>query len=379
MLQNLYYPTVRFKLLPPILGLSLGGILGLLLSAFVLGQRGDQQTTQLFSEYGNALATLTAVRAVDSAVNRDLVALHALLQDVLAQDRAVFATVRDIDNTLLVQAGDSYWQGATQEFNAVIPLQDNFAGTVTVTLSEDFSGDQAIKWAVTGTAGLLLLMVLLSLYECYGSVWWINKWAIPKKEKPLQTQTKHRPSNSVDNELQSDGINEAAITATDHAARCVLTLTALNGSALQKQLSGDLFESLESDFELKLKHVVSLYGGKITGEGSVIDSKTVEFYADERTSEALFQSVCAAHLLNALVQNAKFRFKLNAYASVNGNQSLIKRDGIFCENVETSAFLSARLDVEEIEDNVFWVRGLKAPFSELVEQQIMRLKEVSSS
>lgn len=378
MLQNIYYPVIRFKKIPPALGLSLGALLGLLLTAFVVGQRADQQTSQLLSEYGKSLANLTAVRAVDSSVNRDLVALHALLQDVIAQKRVVFATVRDIDNSLLVQAGEPLWDGKTQEFYAVIPLQDNYAGTVTVTLATDFQGDQAVRWAVTGTAALLALMVALAIYECFGRVWWLERKVLPQRALPSLTASEDELAAECDAEPEA-GSFPSAVTSSDRVARCVLTLIAVNGEALKRQLNGDLFEVVMTEFERQVQHVVALYGGNLIGDESVLVGKVVEFYADERTSEALFQSICAAHLLNALIQNNKFRLKLNSYASVNGNVSLIKREGIFCENVETNEFLSARLDVEEIEQNVFWVRGLKAPFSDLVEQQILRLRASASS
>lgn len=376
MLQNLYYPVFAWRKLPPVLCLSLGGLLGLLLAAFVVGKRAEQQTTQLFAEYGNSLAYLTAQRAVDSAIKRDLLALHALLQDVVVQERVLFATISDVDGSLLVQAGDPFWPGKHAEFSAAIALQDNSAGSVTVGLTQVFQGEQAVTWAITGTALLLLLMAALALYESYDEAWWLVRRRLPRRQPkppPGLDAIEHEPDE------HDESFAPAQPYPAEHAARCVLTLSALNAKALEQTISGSLFEAVVAEFDQKLSHVVSLYGGKITDHGPPVQGKRVEFYADERTSEALFQSVCAAHLLNALLQDRKFRFRLNAYASVNGNVGVIKREGIFCENVETSEFLSARLDVEEIETNIFWVRGLKAPFSDLVLQQLQRLKAAESS
>lgn len=378
MLTKLYYPVAQWRKLPPALGLSLGGLLGLLLAIFVVGKRAEQQTGRLFEEYGDALATLTAQRAIDSVVSGDLVSLHAVLQDVIAQERAVFASAHGVDGALLVQAGESFQSGPTAQFTATISLQEDRAGRISVTLDRDFEGDQLLRWSMIGTGALLALMAVLALYESYGHFWQLRTKPLARRaaQNTDPSPAYHEADPEVD-ELDSDFDDDLIASGDDHAARCVLTLSMLNRGTLEQTISGDLFEGVIAEFEHKLKHVVSLYGGKITRYADIESDCTVEFYADERTSEALFQSICAAYLLNALLRDSKFRLRLNAYASVNGNVAPIKREGIFCENVETSEFLSVRLDVEEIEANVFWVRGLKAPFSALVEQQLQHVKAAS--
>ena len=382
MLTKLYYPVAQWRKLPPALGLSLGGLLGLLLAIFVVGKRADQQTERLFEEYGDALATLTAQRAIDSVVTGDLVSLHAVLQDVIAQERAVFASAHGVDGALLVQAGEPFQSGPTARFAATIPLQEDRAGRINVTLDRDFQGDQLLRWSMIGTGALLALMAVLALYESYGHFWQLRTKPLARRtaETTDPSPACHDPdveAEELDTNRDTIRVTSPLASSNDHAARCVLTLSVLNSGTLEQTISGELFEGVIAAFEHKLKHVVSLYGGKITRYATIESDCTVEFYADERTSEALFQSICAAYLLNALLRDSKFRLRLNAYASVNGNVAPIKREGIFCENVETSAFLNVRLDVEEIEANVFWVRGLKAPFSALVEQQLQHVKAAS--
>lgn len=378
MLTKLYYPVAQWRKLPPVLGLSLGGLLGLLLAIFVVGKRADQQTARLFEEYGDALATLTAQRAIDSVVTGDLVSLHAVLQDVIAQERAVFASAHGVDGALLVQAGEPFQSGPTAQFAATIPLQEDRAGRINVTLDRDFQGDQLLRWSMIGTGALLALMAVLALYESYGHFWQLRTKSLARRTGDTTDPSSARHEADVEaDELGTNRDTSPIVSSNDHAARCVLTLSVLNSGTLEQTISGELFEGVIAAFEHKLKHVVSLYGGKITRYAAIESDCTVEFYADERTSEALFQSICAAYLLNALLRDSKFRLRLNAYASVNGNVAPIKREGIFCENVETSEFLNLRLDVEEIEANVFWVRGLKAPFSALVEQQLQHVKAAS--
>ena len=95
MFNRLVYPVVYAKKIPPALGLSLGALFGVVLAVFVVGQRAEFQTRQLLNEYGHALVTLTAAQAVDSLINHDLVGLHAILQESVAEPRVVFAAIYD--------------------------------------------------------------------------------------------------------------------------------------------------------------------------------------------------------------------------------------------------------------------------------------------
>ncbi len=368
-MQKWVYPIVRFKQCPPILGLSFGALLGLLLSAFAIGERAQQQSDQLFAEFGTALVNLTAVRAADSAVNRDLVALHALLRDVVAQDRVVFAAIKDVDDTLMVQAGEADWPGSTQTFNAPIPLKNNYAGRITVEISEDFSGDQAVRWAVGGTAVLLLVMVALSLYESYGSFWQLVS-------RPRRALTRSQAPEAV-SALAPDETDANDMPDQAHMARCFLSVNPLNAEALSQQLSEQWYEKVSAQYEQHVRDVMQVYGAKRNpnrekGEGDWV------FYAPSGEREALFQTLCAAHLLQNLLKDHKIRFKLHMVAATRGHLQTLPREGLFFEAIEISEWLAARLDIEEIESGLFWVRGIKQPYVAELEAQHQQLKAETS-
>ncbi|MCR6652518.1 MAG: hypothetical protein NVV73_13970 [Cellvibrionaceae bacterium] len=183
MLKQISLPLIHWRRLPPVFFLSVGALLGLSLAAFVLGERGVQKNNELLQEYGNALAQLTAKSVVDASISNDLVSMHAMMQDVQAQPRVIMAAVHDLGQSLLVQAGQPQPGVVSQSFSAPIPLHDSIAGHATITLNADFPGESALRWALAGTALLLLLLAGFALYDTRGLAWELRTVELPRRRE----------------------------------------------------------------------------------------------------------------------------------------------------------------------------------------------------
>ncbi len=181
--------------IPPLFAALVGGLLGLLFTVLALRLYQDRQEQQLLGDYGQALANLAARRAVDATLNHDLVSLQVILQDVTQNPRVLLASIHDVENNLLVQAGDTRSladASQVRSFSAAIPLQDSVAGYVSVYLTRPMPQARALGYSFAGVATLLMMFALLSLRAWRGHVWWPpRKPRLPKADaaSPDNTQT----------------------------------------------------------------------------------------------------------------------------------------------------------------------------------------------
>ena len=98
-----------FACIPPTYPAVFGhwALVGLLSCAAVLRTVERAQEQVLIADYGQSLANLAAKRAVDATLNHDLVSLQVVLQDVVDNPRTLLASIHDVENNLLVQAGST--------------------------------------------------------------------------------------------------------------------------------------------------------------------------------------------------------------------------------------------------------------------------------
>ncbi len=121
------------------------------------------------SDYGNGIAVMAAKAAVDATLNHDLVSLQVILQDALHSPKVSFATLHDVENNLLVQAGESlslHEQRVAASFSAPISFQQSVAGYVTVYLDSQ-ARPKTLTLAFYVGVFLLSLIALLSLIEVW--------------------------------------------------------------------------------------------------------------------------------------------------------------------------------------------------------------------
>lgn len=375
MLKTLYVPEVSWRQLPPMLCLSLGALLGLVLAGFVLGGRYAQQQSLLLEEYGTGMARLVANTSVDAALGRDLISLHALLREATQESRVMMATVHDVDNVLLVQAGQLESGLSNETFVAEITVDENLVGSISLTLAQGFAGDAAVRWTLLGTGALLLLMVLLAVYESYGSAW---QWRIVSRptedseagydeepfdadafgfsmpftqndqsagsadsfpeQSPAVTADFEPPSRSAatDDLAHDEALHEASAVGPEperavnpedapslregakpqslrqnNLQKSDLIVVLPNCKRLQQQLASDRFNHLIEAFEMRLGEVLTLYGGARVGQASE-GIYCARFSSTESFAEAAFRALCSAYLLQSLGEGDRVRFQMLA-------------------------------------------------------------------
>ena len=379
MLKQISLPLVHWRRLPPVFFLSVGALLGLLLTAFVLGERGQQKNRELLQEFGSALAQLAAKDVVDASISHDLVSMHAVMQEVQAQPRVLMAAVHDLEQTLLVQAGQPQVGVLTQAFSAPIPLHDSIAGHVTITLNSEFPGESAVRWALAGTALLLLLMVALALYDTRGEAWELRQVSLPRRAE-------NRP-DCDDYDLKKDAADDwqavpedADMSATneweDEPVETVLrhsdlVLAIPNRQRLEQQLNGEMFAELVQRFDSALDDVLALYGGVRVGAPTKAGIYCIRFTSSESASEAAFRAVCSAHLIYELNRHQRIRFQVVAeVCHPEFDVKLAVSDsGIFIQTALLDPLLQARVDTLPVDDDRVSLAGFKPPFSSLLERQ----------
>lgn len=374
MFKQISLPLIHWRRLPPVFFLSVGALLGLSLAAFVLGERGVQKNNELLQEYGNALAQLTAKSVVDASISNDLVSMHAMMQDVQAQPRVIMAAVHDLGQSLLVQAGQPQQGVVSQSFSAPIPLHDSIAGHATITLNADFPGESALRWALAGTALLLLLLAGFALYDTRGLAWELRTVDLPRRR-----QYDAEP-DLLDDELPVDVVSpdEADLGANwdEEPQETVLrhsdlVLALPNRQRLEQQLNGDMFAELVQRFDSSLDDVLALYGGARVGAPTAAGIYCIRFTSSESASEAAFRAVCCAHLAYELNRQRRIRFQVVAeVCHPEFDVKLAVSDsGIFIQTALLDELLRARIETLPVDDDRVSLAGFKPPFAALLERQ----------
>lgn len=279
--------TVQALLRSPLFIISITTLTCLLLSASLLQHQHKQRLDLRTGHYGNALSSLAAKQATDATLNHDLVSLQVTVTDVARNPHVLSATIHDVENRLLVQAGESpntgnYTLREHQSFTAPITLHDSVAGYVTVSIdSEALYQQQNDTWllALLGLAGALLVLSILNLRQRPDSV-----------DSPVSVPT------------ASDTEAEATAPTTPGNDEIIigLSIQCINWPTLKQQLSGALKQQLIEDLERQLSGINTLYSGKVNAAQD--DFVELHFSGDD-VGNTTFRAICAAQLLLQMLQS----------------------------------------------------------------------------
>jgi len=371
MFKTFPMPLVHWRRLPPVFYLSIGALLGLLLTAFVLGERASQKNADLLRDYGNALAQLSARELVDASIKHDLVSMHAIIQGVQAQPRVLMAAVHDLEQSLLVQAGQMPAPGTrTLEFSSPIPLHDSVAGHAVITLDAEFAGETAVRWSLFGTALLLLIMAGLALYDTWDYAWTVRSIPLTTR-RGADEDIVDSPDKPVwEAPLPPEPLLEEE-TEESMANHSDLVLAIPNRARLEQQLNGDRFTELCEQFDATLDAVFALYGGSRVGAPTAAGIYCIRFTSSESPSEAAFRAVCSAHLIYELNQHHRVRFQVLAeICHPDCDVKLAVTDtGIFIQSLLLDELLQARIETSVVDAERVCLTGFKPPFASLLERQ----------
>lgn len=282
-------------------------VLGLMGAIFYL-YNADRNQQANIERYGQILATSTARQAVDATLNQDMVSLQAILQEVGQYPNVIGATLRNVDNKLLVQSGYRPNQasiGKRYNFTAPVALHNNVAGYLEVTLEvprrtvhDEFF---LICWAAAVTG--CLLMIWWSIHRRW---WSALRDKIPSADKIVTAVVDKIPTIAEAEVIQQEP--EAPIVPKKVSVR--LSLHIVNLSKLHQQLNSEGFNSVVRRFEKQLQGLLSLYNGQrqlLSDDTLLIDFSGEEFH------ECSFRAVCCAQILiNMAARNPSPRLQLAA-------------------------------------------------------------------
>lgn len=280
-------------------------VLGLMGAIFYL-YNADQNQQASVERYGQILATSTARQAVDATLNQDMVSLQAILQEVGQYPNVIGATLRNVDNKLLVQSGYRPNQpsaGKRYNFTAPVALHNNVAGYLEVTLEiprrtihDEFF---LLCWAAAVTCSLLV-------------IWWsIHRrwWSALRDKIPSANQIVTAVVDKIPTIAEAaEPEPEAQTTEIPKKVSVRLSLHMVNLSKLHQQLNSEGFNGVVRRFEKQLQGLLSLYNGQrqlLSGDTLLIDFSGEEFH------ECSFRAVCCAQILiNMAARNPSPRLQL---------------------------------------------------------------------
>jgi len=283
-------------------------VLGLMGAIFYL-YNADRNQQANVERYGQILASSTARQAVDATLNQDMVSLQAILQEVGQYPNVIGATLRNVDNKLLVQSGYRPNQpaaGKRYNFTAPVALHNNVAGYLEVTLEvpRRTAHDELFLacWAAAVTLSLLV-------------IWWsIHRrwWSALRDKIPSATELVTAVVEKIPTipEAEAAPAPELALPPAPIQVSVRLSVHMVNLGKLYQQLNTEGFNTVVRRFEKQLQGLLSLYNGQrqlLTDNTLSIDFSGEEFH------ECSFRAVCCAQILmNMAARNPSPRLQLAA-------------------------------------------------------------------
>ncbi len=289
-------PALLSTIRSPLFLIPATALLVLLLVSSVFQRQQQQLLDERTSHYGEALASLAARQAIDSTLNHDLISLQVTLSDVAENPHVLIATIHDVENRLLVQAGESPNTGDYRtedgiKFSAPITLHDSVAGYVTVTIdSKAIYEHQSDSWLL----GLMVVMATLAGLSLFN-----QHRATPADTHNLNEQDTRQHRNKT--------------LAQQKAFTITLELQCLNIDTLRKQLSGSMRQQLFEDLERRLSAINTLYNGRVFSANT---SGITLTFADNDIANGCFRAICTSQLLFRLLKASEQPVKLNYSAAI---------------------------------------------------------------
>ncbi len=287
----------QLRQLPKTVYLCLGALLAMLATALLLQLHSERTLSAQHNSYGQLLANMTAQQAVDATLNRDLVSLQVILSNLTASSGVATATIHDVENRLLVQAGDSPGSDgrSRRHFTAAITLQDSVAGYVTV--STDFTQPGTGSWPTLGAAAAVLLLISALAYRQR------------QAQQPLPVVAAARV------------VDEVVALETEYPKQyhsTLLTLYSANLAQLRKQLNAEALKRLLQALEQQLNGVTALYNGELLQLHD--HSIQVIFYSNNSRAESSFHAICSALLILGLQGRGDKSVQLRLNAAVTAGE-----------------------------------------------------------
>lgn len=301
---------VRIHHIPTLAALCLGALLAMALTALLIIPSAERTQGKRVQDYGDALANLASRQTVDATFNHDLVRLQLILQDITDNPGVMLATIHDVENNLLVQAGETRFgrHDGTVHTSPII-LHDSIAGYVSVSVNyPPATATSTSMIFLLATMGLLFIAVASWSFYRADAIEFIKEDKPQGSPGPLSSENNTSSDGSAsEHEFEGHGYNnndaadhegtgEEDVDDVDNNGTKVYAIIHLkNLDVLKQQLNGESFRSTLACVEHIIRDVMGLYGGRqveLNGNYYVLT-----FKAGEEIGEAQFRAACSAYLI----------------------------------------------------------------------------------
>lgn len=392
-LKKFRLPALSELPLPSLL-LAAGIFTTLLVSAAVGRYLIFNKIDAMANQYGNALVNLAARQAVDATLIHDLVSLQVILSDIAENPGVVNATIHDVENNLLVQAGktgskERFNTGTQQNFTAPITLHDSIAGYVTVTVdtSDIAPLRQQLYWLFGLTATLMLALFITAFFVSRSRETHSTAATIPIVN-PTTVDTTSRE------QIKGTMVDEEVL-----AYQVEMQWQFGNLQELNAQLSSARFRDILQRLKKHMQGALSLYNGQLVSMD--LRHALMQFRGNESLANAAFQAICCARLLMDLSSHEQ-DFDIKHCAAIHAPKPGIEKvsaaadheaqqillENLFAQTSHSSIFVNAELaQSDELTNKLIVnsdsgtafvaVTAINEPYDALVERQRRKLQGVA--
>ena len=312
-----------------LISLLLLGLFGTLV--WLLTQQQQQQQQRLIDHYGNSIIQLSSQQLRLSLSNRNLIGLQSALDDLSQQQRVINAIVYDVNNQILVQAGNTSGQYTQphKSLTTTIAIDNTVLGSLTLTL-DTHTPEQR---------GLALLTVLLFTATLLGGLHITASYQ--RRDTVLQTtspQTTAAPATQQEQAKPRKAAQAApSYPKTPTTYTILLVLHLQNLDKLYRQLNAETRQQALGQLQSTLKNILTLYSGEQIATAA--DSLIIKFDSSDRKN-AILNALCSAYLLDKTGEQQQWRLsfsslifdsttELDACATLPHSQPLFAKRGLF--------------------------------------------------
>jgi uncharacterized membrane protein affecting hemolysin expression len=331
------------------------------------------------SHYGNIIATQLAQNARDAVIQQDKISLQAMLSELAEQAPMQQATIYDLHNQAIAQAGET---GPGFDYSASITFQDSIAGYAVITISSaSMAGPGTLAWQ------LLMLSMILTGFV-YASALPLAKYTTKSTRQPdADTTFAEIPA---DNEIAhsraalSTQVVEDQLAMTDRALLHITITNPLDSTAM-----GQRHEQAAQWLKTQLVDICRLYEGQLSSPGA--NCFVATFYNTDEDNYP-FRALCGASLtMQLLCEQTLLQCELGLTLDRQQNSIGDSHEQEVIDSVANLARQSPgqlvsgpdfiehhsikdRVETQLINPGTIVISAIKQPYNSLLDRQLCTLK-----
>jgi uncharacterized membrane protein affecting hemolysin expression len=375
--------------LPQVFFASLGGALVLLVVSSLWWWQARIANNVWLDIYGSSLARMAAHAAVDATLNQDLVSLHVVLQDVAQNPYVAFATIQNVENRLLVQAGRTaspHELADMKTYSEAITFQQNVAGYVVVNLAFPISGN-ALFSTLAVIMGVLIIIALISFATVWRSVFEfvvVDKSASspPEETSPEEQAASDEPGDAFINRLQAEPDNpDEEASASLVSAEVLLEIH--DCAKLMNTLSADLGVNIKRQLLNIADMALADFGGHWLSppEMSLENGMLLAGFSSEQSEESvLYSAALFAAVVKTAFSPASVAVSINAMIGLSNEiKALEVRPcspfAIYFSKDSSRQLLAERLRFHALDAYWWQVDSFDEDYQTLIDQHVYQIAQ----